>query len=130
MDQTITFHNENIGDIPNINCQLTTISGFNARIERLQSLGLSILLLNIRSMTQNFNRLQAFISNINFVFSLIVVTETWLTEEIDHTFDIPEYSKFAIYRNRHGGGISLYFFKNLNLDYLMTCPLSLIPWRF
>ena len=39
---------------------------------------------------------------------IICLTETWLDERIDHTFEINGYNKFSLYRNSHGGGIAVY----------------------
>ena len=49
------------------------------------------------------------------MFDVIVVTETWLNKLTDHTFDITNYSKFSIYRNRSGGGVSLYYANSLDV---------------
>ena len=49
----------------------------------------AILLINIRSCKKNFNCFIAHFSNNSSYFSCIIFTETWLTSNLDNTFNIP-----------------------------------------
>ena len=72
------------------------------------SMAFSILMFNIRSCKKNFDNFIANFYNCITSFSCIVLTETWLTEERDKTFDIPGYYCYNLYRNQYGGGIKVY----------------------
>ena len=73
---------------------------------------LSIFHLNIRSMAKNFEDLKIFLTQLNYKFSFICLTETWSKEELvkNTTFSLPEYS--LVYQNREckdkGGGVCIY----------------------
>ena len=67
----------------------------------------SILHLNIRSCRNNFANLQVFLNSLLFAFTVIVLTETWLSEQIDILFDLDNYTSYSLYRNTHGGGVKI-----------------------
>ena len=68
----------------------------------------SLLHLNIRSLQCNANKLTDLFSNVNFKFSLIGISETWLNDS-SPSVDIDSYSFVHKGReNRSGGGVSLY----------------------
>lgn len=69
----------------------------------------SIFNMNIRSCRQNFASLISFLNSYLLSFSLLVLCETWLTEESDYGFNIPGYKQLNIYRNNFGGGIKIYY---------------------
>ena len=106
------------------------------------SLSLSILMLNIRSLKKNFIDFIAYFYNYVTLFSCIVFTETWLTEERDKSFTIPGFYSFDLYRNQYGGGLKLYIkncfkarllnnFTVLNdLSEILTIELSLCNCKF
>ena len=72
------------------------------------SLSLSILMLNIRSCKKNFDNFVANFHHCFQSFSVIIFTETWLTEERDGIYDIPGFYCYNLYRNQYGGGIKIY----------------------
>ena len=90
----------NYVDPPNLN----TIMGFNREKSHF-----SLVTLNIRSCRKNFNLLTSFINTYLLCFSVIVLVETWLMDEIDIGFGIPGYKQLNLYRNSHGGGIKVLF---------------------
>ena len=47
------------------------------------------------------------------IFSCIILTETWLTPEVDNVFSIPGFYHYNLYRDRNGGGIKLYIGNNI-----------------
>lgn len=44
------------------------------------------------------------------------MTETWLDENIDFDFNIVGYNKYDMYRNSHGGGITIYCRSSYNIE--------------
>ena len=49
-------------------------------------------------------------------FDIIVVTETWLTAEISSILHMSGYHCINLIRNRHCGGISIYYNKNIQIE--------------
>ena len=76
----------------------------------------SVLHININSLASNFNALICFLANINFNFSIIVITETKLDNSCDRLYGISGYNNISINRNRHGGGIRLYYLKTISIS--------------
>ena len=74
----------------------------------IDSLSLSLLMINIRSCRKNFDNFIANFSHCIYSFSCIVFTETWLSEDRDKVFNIPGFYCCNLYRNHYGGGIKLY----------------------
>ena len=69
---------------------------------------LSILMINIRSCRRNFDHFIENFQNIILKFSCIILTETWLTSDLDNIFNISGFHCYDLYRNHYGGGIKLY----------------------
>ena len=72
----------------------------------------SVLHLNIRSINKNFKR---FLSNLNFSFSKICFSETWLNDSnVDNSnYELPNYVSLHQIRNHcKGGGVSVYIHTN------------------
>ena len=61
-----------------------------------------ILYLNIRSCRWNFPLFHVFLTSLLTNFSIISLTETWLTKDIDLLFNLDGYNGFSMYRNDHG----------------------------
>ena len=80
---------------------------------------LSILSVNIRSLRANLNLLLAYIAAIDYKYDFIIVTETWLDIHTNIGLEIPGYISENTYRNKHGGGVSIF--------YLSTYNVSVIP---
>ena len=70
-----------------------------------------IFFANIRSIRQNFDELLEIFEKLNHKFTLIILNETWLGPDENHLFKIDGYESFVTSRNRHGGGV-LIFYKN------------------
>ena len=95
---------------PNIPCDFVGQNNFKDRLlDYRDNFSFSLLNFNVRSCRKNFPLLLAYLTQLVFNFSLIVLTESWLTIDIDHGFDIPQYNQLNIYRNSHGGGIKVYY---------------------
>src|SRR5678816_4318401 len=69
---------------------------------------LNVLALNIRSVRKNFNEFICLLKILDLDFSIIILTETWLTSNSNVGFTIPNYLSYHIYRDNYGGGISIY----------------------
>ena len=78
----------------------------------------SIFLVNIRSCRRNFSILESFLALNSGRFDIIALTETWLSADIDVTFDMMDYDKLNLYRGSHGGGVSIYVKKAHNAKIL------------
>jgi hypothetical protein len=75
----------------------------------------SILFLNIRSLYANYENLLVFLSQFNFRFSIIALCEIKLNESFDRMFKINGYNWKSLYRDRHGGGLRVYFLNDLKI---------------
>ena len=100
--------NEN-DDLPSIDCNYKTPDSFKDESTKYKKSSFSILNFNIRSCRRNFANFYAFLSMTFFTFSLIILCETWLNEDIDIGFDIAGYEQINLYRNSHGGGLKVYY---------------------
>jgi len=74
----------------------------------------SALHLNIRSLPRNFDNFTHYLSTLNHDFSIIGLSETWLTQSTFQLYDFPNYTSVHRCRsNRVGGGVSLFIRENL-----------------
>ena len=69
----------------------------------------SILNLNLRSIRANFVSLQSFLDSLKYKVSIIVITETWLSKELENIHTINGYKVVYTSRNSHGGGWHCFF---------------------
>ena len=75
----------------------------------------SVLHLNVRSINKNFESFKIFLSNLNFSFSIICFSETWLNDSnLDNSnYELPNYVGVHQIKNHYkGGGVSVYIHKN------------------
>ena len=63
---------------------------------------------------QNFSALLSFFVTYCLNFSLIILTETWLTANIDNGFNIGGYNQYNVYRSSHGAGLKYTVVSRLN----------------
>ena len=75
----------------------------------------SIFALNIRSCRKTSHHL--FLSFM-LRFTIIVLLETWLSNDFDDTFNIPGYKQLNVYRNNHGGGIKVFYDEGFSIELL------------
>ena len=74
----------------------------------------SVLHLSIRN-NKHFKNFKIFLSNLNFSFSIICFSETWLNDSnVDNSnYELPNYVSVHQIRNHYkGGGVSVYIHKN------------------
>ena len=85
--------------------------------KKFYSDSLSVLSINMRSLFNKFAEFLAHLTLLKHKFTLIVITESWLSENRDVGFEIDGYLSQAIYRNgRTGGGIKIYYQKHINIE--------------
>ena len=80
----------------------------------------SILNVNIRSLPKNFPNLVCFLPQIKLRFTLIAVTETWLSDDDNGLYSLTGYNHVSLNRKGRGGGIRIYFSQELNVNILET----------
>ena len=87
---------------------------------------LSILHLNIRSIKKNFENFRLFLSTLDFSFSVLCFSETWLDDVSSNSlYELPNYiSKHQIRDDRKGGGVSLYIHKSLSFKVIPDLCIS------
>lgn len=69
---------------------------------------------NARSLPKHFDDFTNYLSSLNHEFSIIALSETWLTDSIEMFYDIPLYKAVHNYRSlRVGGGVSIYAHNSL-----------------
>ena len=74
-----------------------------------------ILHLNARSVVNKFDDIQTFLAILDHQWSAVCVSESWLTKDMQHLFNLDAYQPF--YRSRtdkSGGGSILYVLKHLH----------------
>ena len=86
-------HIENLSEcLPNCTCiPWTNMNPFN-----VDTIELSVLSLNVRSLGGKFPELLAHIELLKTSPSFIIITETWLTAGTDVLLDIPGYRSFSL----------------------------------
>ena len=112
-DPDVNFFNVNF---ENLNTPYLFPEDFSRAYENESSSNyFSILHLNIRSIKENFENFKMFLINqfsINFTFSIVCFSETWLDETNsteNFLCELPNYmSKHYVRSDRRGGGVSLY----------------------
>lgn len=68
-----------------------------------------MLHMNVRSIANTYDDLQAYLESLNYKFSVIGITETWLNKDNENKYPLLHYSFFGKTRkNKQGGGVGLY----------------------
>ena len=121
-DPYVNFFNANF---ENLNTPYLFPEDFNNAYENeSSSIYLSILHFNIRSIKKNF---KMSLNSINFTFSIICFSETWLDETNsteNSSYELPNYmSKHQVRSDRRGGGVSIYVHKTF--DFKVRSNLSI-----
>ena len=80
---------------------------------------LSVLNINMRSISNKFSEFCAYLKMVKSTFSFIVVTETWLKDSTDFLYEIDGYKSVSINRNdRKGGRIEIYHDESISVQIL------------
>ena len=87
---------------------------FHQLLDNKNTTSVSVLHLNIRSINKNFDNFKLFLSSLNYCFSIICFSETWLNDRnVDNSnYKLPNYiSIHQIRTHSRGGGVSIYIHK-------------------
>ena len=106
---------ENSEDDFSINCKYYDIDSFR-KAKFNSDKHLSVLHINIASLSKHKQDLETFLAMLNFEFSIIAITETKITKGSHPTFDINlhNYNTFHTPTESSSGGTLLYVSKTLN----------------
>jgi exonuclease III len=105
---------EDISDYNNVQTDIETLKTHLADFDKNNFF--SILSVNIRSIRANLNLLLAYIAAIDYKYDFIILTETWLDANTNVGLEIPGYISENTYRNKHGGGISIFYLPCFNVS--------------
>ena len=112
---------------PELNCQdinVNSITNYYSTLEfndklnanNITNTDLSLLHLNVRSMRNKFDSILNYLNSLAHDFSVIALTETWLNDNDDETFQLPGYNLTQLNRNnKNGGGICVFTKENLKI---------------
>ena len=82
--------------------------------------GLSIIQFNCRSIKSNFVKLQEYLANMEFMFDIITLSETWLdSNDSFEDYKLIGYQIYHMDRTSKGGGVAI----NLHVKYSRKCQL-------
>ena len=115
ISKDINFHTNDI-----FNDKFQDISSPYVTVNQLKSKDVSekfsLMHMNIRSLNKNFENLRIFLDNFtDSFFSVIGLTETWLTDNTASLFNLPGYHLINNDRyNRSGGGVAFYVKSNFD----------------
>ena len=102
------------------NCSYFTPDELKESIEKIPLKGFSIISFNIRSMKKNFEEFKDFITNLNYEFSVISLTETWCLDDSrnESIFKLKNYSSIHQARagERNGGGTCFFIHNSLTFN--------------
>ena len=122
-DDNLLFCNNNDDDFPKLNkCKYIFGDEFQNNLQQGNSL--SLLHINARSLSKNFDDFHSLLTSMNHNFTAIGVSETWFksTSNID-MFNIDGYNLIQVNRaNKKGGGVGIYV--NNKYDYVIRSDLS------
>ena len=91
-----------------IECQYYLPKEFNNKFSSSES-SLSLLHLNARSLNRNLDSVKDLLLSLNYPFSVIGITESWLKAHSPPLFDIDGYQTIRVDRHKgRGGGVILY----------------------
>lgn len=82
---------------------------------------LSCITFNARSIRGHFRHINAFLRSLDYDFTFIIITEIWLSKNIDHGFLLEGYNSTELYRDTRGGGIKLFIKKGIGFSIVSQC---------
>ena len=90
-------------------------NAFNCDTSNLNDL--SILHINERSISANYNNIIDFIDSIHKQFSIIIITDTWLNDSNNKLYNLSDYNLTGINRSTYrGDGVLLYVSKYIDFE--------------
>ena len=92
----------------NPNCKYYYECEFNRQIINVVSECMSYMALNIRSIVNNLDKLEAFLAGLHWEFDIIMISKTWLTNSTHNLYTLPNYHTYNTFRKgKRGGGVSI-----------------------
>lgn len=75
---------------------------------------LSFLHINARSLRKHYTEIVPYLQSLEHAFSIIGISESWLSPQTEHLYTLPNYKSFQASRsNRKGGGLILFVNESL-----------------
>ena len=109
----------------NLNCNYYSTDSFKLKKQQFSKNGLSVICFNIRSFSRNGDEFLGYISNCGHKFDIIILTETWASNETQTLCYIPGYNSTHNSReNRRGGGVSIYVKESINFSVIEAINIS------
>ena len=82
----------------------------------------SILHINARSLVKNFDSILIYIASLQHTFTVIAISETWITDSNDSLINIPGYNRVLNNRTEgRGGGVALFILNSLTFTIKSNC---------
>ena len=103
-----------------------TEDDINSRVAPLSNkINFSVMHLNARSLLKNLDKLNLMLGSFKKSFSVIGISETWLTDCTVELVNITEYSFISNHRkSKTGDGVGFYLHNDLQYKLLNECKLS------
>ena len=108
----------------NLNCDYYYEDKFRCKLHKTDESRLSLFHLNIKSISKHYDELELYLKSLEFKFSFIGLTETWLDVDKEEFYDLNGYTSVNRYRkDKKGGGVSLHVLQGItftlrnDLDY-------------
>ena len=87
----------------------------------------SVYHVNIRSSPRNLDQLTFYLNSLHHTFSVIAISENWLTPFNKDIYGIQGYTHHCVIReNRPGGGVSLFIRNNLKFKIIRELTINLV----
>ena len=98
----------------------------NSRVAPLSNkINFSVMHLNARSLVKNLDKLNLMLGSLKKSFSVIGISETWLTDYTAELVNITGYSFISNHRkSKTGGGVGIYLHNDLQYKLRNECKLS------
>ena len=109
----------------NLNCDYYFEDTFRCKFDKKDESRLSLFHLNVKSIPKHYDEMELYLKSLEFKFSFIGLTETWLDIDKEEFYDLNGYTSVNRYRkDRKGGGVSLHILQGIafalrnDLDYV------------
>jgi len=86
----------------------------------------NVIHINCRSLKKNFYHVSLLLSNIKYPLTVVALTETWLTADLNEVYNIPGYKYVSQHRSEKiGGGVAFYIYSRFEFKIRSDICLSL-----
>ena len=107
-----------------LNCDYYFEDKFRCQLDKTDESQLSLFHLNVKSISKHYDELEWYLNSLDFKFSFIGLSRTWLDDNKEEFYDLKGYSSVNRYRkDKKGGGVLLHIRKYItfilrnDLDY-------------